>query len=347
MRKSILACTVSLLMSPTASWALGMGDVQVNSALNQPLNAEIAIHSVSKKDMDSLRVGLASKAIYSRAKIERSDYLTKFKFEIIQRNGKNYIAISTRKPFREPYANFLIEANWRSGRLLREYTMLIDPPDFIKKQARPVTTASASRSSQVKRSYVDNTASTDTTSKVTTNKSKSANNDVVSTSSVNSYKSSNLGSSSQGSSSRGDLSYGPTAKNDTLWAIAKAMAPDGISVNQMMLALLRDNPDAFDSNNINTLKEGVVLRIKDRNSLHQLSRSDANQQAMEQSQNWQNLRQQQTNANVVDRSMDAPEQSSPDAQLKLVTSGTSEQVADDAELSETAEQLTNELALAA
>ena len=333
MRKSILACTVSLLMSPAAGWALGMGDVQVNSALNQPLNAEIAIHSVTKKDLDSLRVGLASKAVYSRAEIERSDYLSKFHFDIIQRNGKNYIAITTKKAFREPYANFLIEANWRSGRLLREYTMLLDPPDFIKKQARPVTTASASKASQVKRSYTKPTAR-----KSTSKKAKSVNNNVLATSSVNSYK-------SDTGLNTGGLSYGPTAENDTLWSIAKKMAPAGISVNQMMMALLRDNPDAFDNNNINTLKEGVVLRIKDRNSLHQISRSDANQQAMEQNNNWQNLRQQKDNANVVDRNSDTAEQSFPDAQLKLVTSGQSEQAADGVQ-SETTEQLTNELALA-
>ncbi len=339
MRKSILACTVSLLMSPAAGWALGMGDVQVNSALNQPLNAEIAIHSVTKKDLDSLRVGLASKAVYSRAEIERSDYLSKFHFDIIQRDGKNYIAITTKKAFREPYANFLIEANWRSGRLLREYTMLLDPPDFIKKQAQPVTTASASQVAQVKRSYTKPVASVSTTNRAKSKKTNSINNNVAAVSSVNSSQS-NTGASS------GELSYGPTAENDTLWSIAKRMAPGGVSINQMMLALLRDNPEAFDNNNINLLKEGVVLRIKDRSSLHKISLSDANQQAMEQNQSWQNLRQQQDNGNVVDRSMDTAEKNSPDAQLKLVTSGQSEQAVDNGELSETAEQLTNELALA-
>jgi len=72
-RKSILACTVSLLMTPIASWALGMGDIQVNSSLNQPLNAEIALHSVTKKDLDTLRIGLAPRNVYIRADIERSE----------------------------------------------------------------------------------------------------------------------------------------------------------------------------------------------------------------------------------------------------------------------------------
>ncbi|MCU7799761.1 MAG: hypothetical protein KZQ70_06365 [gamma proteobacterium symbiont of Lucinoma myriamae] len=290
MRKSILACTVSFLMSPVASWALGMGDIQVNSTLNQPLNAEIALHSVAKKDLDTLRVGLAPKTIYSRANIEHSDYLSKFSFKILQRGGKSYVSITTRKPFREPFANFLIEAVWGSGRLLKEYTMLLDPPEFIKKQTRAVTTASASRSSQVKRTQPKSAKSTAT---------KSKSNYVLTP-----------------ADSNGELAYGPTKRNDTLWVIAKNMAPANVSVDQMMMALLRDNPDAFINNNINNLKAGYVLRIKNRESLNKLSRSMANRQVKEQYQNWKNTRKQKTDANIVDRSITTPESKATDGQLK-------------------------------
>ena len=306
MRKSILACTVSFLMSPMASWALGLGDVQVNSSLNQPLSAEIALDSVTKKDLDTLRVGLAPKAVYARTNVERSEYLSKFRFKLIERNGKHYISVTTRKAFREPFATFLVEANWRSGRLLREYTLLLDPPNFISKQAQPVATPSVSSSTRVKKIY-------------TTPDSNNLTNETYGPS----EKPNRITTPEPEHS--GNLSYGPTAKDDTLWSIAKAMAPPNVSVNQMMLALLRDNPEAFEHNNINSLKKGYVLRIKDQETLTHLNRHEATQQAIVQHQNWQDLRQQQEKAtNIVERDITVDE-STPDAQLKLVTSGTSEQ----------------------
>ena len=308
MRKSILACTVSFLMSPMASWALGMGDIQVNSSLNQPLKAEIALHSVTKKDLDTLRVALAPKSIYVRAGIERSAYLSQFRFELIERKGKHYVAITSKKPFKEPFANFLIEANWGSGRLLREYTILLDPPEFIRKHTVPVKTVSASKSSHVKRA----------SSKSTPTKIKKKANNTVLTPSSKSTK-----NKTESSSNNGELSYGPTKSNDTLWVIAKDMAPANISVEQMMIALLRDNPDAFIDDNINNLKKGYVLRIKDPKTLGKLTRSMANSQVQEQYKSWQETRNQQTNANIVDRSVKPAQERNTDGELKLVTSGKS------------------------
>ncbi len=321
MRKTILACTVSLLMSPVASWALGMGDIQVNSSLNQPLKAEISLQSVTKKDLDSLLVGLASKKMYSRANIERSDYLSDFKFNIIQKNGKNYVSVTTHKPFREPFASFLVEASWGSGRLLREYTMLLDPPEFIKKHARPVATAKTSRSSQVKR-----------TKQSSTKKASSSSSNVV------------LSPSS--SQSSGDLSYGPVKRNDILWNIAKGMAPAGVSVDQMMMALLRDNPEAFVNDNINNLKEGYVLRIKDSDSLKEVSRSNAHRQVQEQYQSWKEARKQKSTANIVDRSDRQTDSTPKDGQLKLVAAGDVDNVDMQGDLGTKAKNLKDKLVLA-
>ncbi|MCK5647582.1 MAG: hypothetical protein KAI22_01770, partial [Gammaproteobacteria bacterium] len=325
MRKSILACTVSFLMSPVSVWALGMGDIQVNSSLNQPLNAEIALHSVTKKDLDSLKVGLAPRSIYSRANIERSDYLAKFKFKLIQRNGKNYVVITTKKPFREPFANFLIEAAWGSGRLLREYTMLLDPPEFVKQQARPVTTATASRASQVKRTQ--------------TRKSTGKTDRKAASSAGSNYVLSPKGGS-------GELNYGPTKRNDTLWNIAKNIAPDNVSVDQMMMALLRDNPQAFFDNNINNLKAGYVLRIKERASLNKLSRSNASRQVREQYQSWKEIRKQKASTNLVDRSDRSSATAPADAQLTLIAAGKTENADMQGDLNSKAKQLKEKLSLA-
>ncbi len=326
MRKSILACSVSLLMSPLATWALGMGDIQVNSSLNQPLNAEITLHSVTRKDLDSLRVALAPRSIYSRADIERSDYLKQFRFKVIQRGGKSYVTITTKKAFREPFANFLIEATWGSGRLLREYTMLLDPPEFIKKQTRPVVTATTAPASQVKRTAT-----------------RTSQNRTVRETTVPPSYAYSRGTSS---SNAGNLEYGPTERNDTLWNIAKKMAPANISVDQMMMALLRDNPEAFIGNNINNLKAGYVLRIKDPDSLDKLSRSNANRQVREQYQSWKHPRQQKPAANIVDRSDRTQDKAPVDGQLKLVASGDADNAEVQGNISSQARQLKEKLSVA-
>ncbi len=318
MRKSILACTVSVLMSPIASWALGMGDIQVNSTLNQALKAEIELHSAAKKDLDSLHIGLASRKAYARSNIEFSDYLQKFRFKVIQRNGKNYISISTRKPFKEPYANFLIEANWGSGRLLREYTMLVDPPEFVKTNARTPSMATTSRTSQVKRT------------------TQSSSGTVTRTQSAPSY-----------TSGSGGLVYGPTRKHDTLWNIAKKMAPANVSVNQMMMALLRDNPEAFVANNINNLKAGYVLRIKDTDNLTQLDRRTARHQVHEQYQSWKETRKQQVSTvSPVDRSdRSADDKKASDGELKLIATGDTDSEGAQGSLASEAKTLKEKLAL--
>lgn len=137
----MLAYTSTLLLSPLSGWALGLGDVDVNSRLNQPLNAKIELHSVTNKELEQLRVTLAPKNVYLQTGIERSEYLSRLSFNVIQRNGKNYVSITTEKPFKVPFANFLIEASWESGHLFREYTILLDPPEFIAKHTRQATTA--------------------------------------------------------------------------------------------------------------------------------------------------------------------------------------------------------------
>ena len=318
MRKSILACTVSVLMSPMAGWALGLGDIQVNSTLNQALKAEIELQSATKKDLESLHVGLASRKAYSRSNIEYNDYLKKFHFKVIHKNGKNYISITTRKPFKEPYANFLVEANWGSGRLLREYTMLVDPPEFVKAHSRAPSVATTSRAAQVKRR------------------------------SGSSSSGKGKHSQPQYSGRSGELVYGPTQKNDTLWQIASNMAPANVSIDQMMMALLRDNPDAFVGNNINNLKAGYVLRIKDAASLNQLDRRSARRQVQEQYQAWKEARAQKVSTvSPVDRSdRSADKKAVNDGQLKLLASGESGSAGTQGSLASEASALKEKLAIA-
>ncbi len=136
MRKLVtaLALTGVVFVTPLA-YGLGLGDIEVFSALNQPLEAEIKLTSVRPGETDGLIVKLASEDAFLQAGVERPFYLTKLKFDLAVRpDGTQYLKVTTNNPLREPFLNFLIDIDWPRGRLVREYTILLDPPVFASQQ---------------------------------------------------------------------------------------------------------------------------------------------------------------------------------------------------------------------
>ena len=218
-----------LLLIPSLASALGLGRLQLNSALNEPFDARIRLLSPTAAELDSLEVGLADSVAFARVNMDRPVVLGRLRFRLDRaERGADTIHITSAEPIREPFLRFLIEINWSNGRLFREYTVLLDPPlyDPAKRttELSPATTRAAPPRPEPRAA-----ASGDPDSDRT-------------------YY------------SGGD--YGPIRATDTLWSIANATRPSAeISVNQMMLALLRANPDAFITQNINGLKSGHILRM--------------------------------------------------------------------------------------
>ncbi len=136
MRKLVAFLTAAILIClPLAANAVGFGSLKLNSSLNEPLNAEIELLSVTSADISSMSVKLASSDAFLRAGMDRPALLGEMKFAIQQHdNGAYYIVITSKSPVREPFLNFLLEMNWQNGRMLREYTMLLDPPTQVRKQ---------------------------------------------------------------------------------------------------------------------------------------------------------------------------------------------------------------------
>lgn len=147
MRKQAIA----LLFFGSTVWAqlahgLGLGDIEVYSALNQALEAEISLTSVRPDELDGLIVKLASEEAFAQAGVERPFYLTHLKFSLATKpDGTQYIKVSTGDPVREPFLNFLVDVDWPRGRLVREYTILLDPPVFASQSqtATPQVTTAA------------------------------------------------------------------------------------------------------------------------------------------------------------------------------------------------------------
>ena len=133
----VAGCVVS-----TLAHALGLGDIEVYSALNQPLVAEIALSSVRPGETDNMRIRLADEDAFMQAGVERPFYLTKLKFNLaVKPDGTQYINVTTNGPVREPFLNFLVDVDWPRGRLVREYTVLLDPPVFAGAQQAPAPQA--------------------------------------------------------------------------------------------------------------------------------------------------------------------------------------------------------------
>ena len=142
-RKSALAMAMLGAFASTQVVALGLGEIELNSALNQPFNAEVELLSATEAELDELKVGIGSAAAFSKAGIERPMFLNKLKFDVTRKaDGTAVVRVTSRDVVREPFLDFLLELSWSKGRLLREYTVLIDPPVTMPAPA-PVAQAPA------------------------------------------------------------------------------------------------------------------------------------------------------------------------------------------------------------
>lgn len=245
------------MLAPVAASALGLGNIVMNSALNQPLDAEIELLSVQKADLADLRVSLGSPEDFARVGAERAYFLTKIKFKVAQKpDGSSFVKLSSTEFVTEPFLDFVVEARWPRGRILREFTVLVDPPVLSQESPAPIQQAStqpAPRAAAVTRQPPI--------------RERADLSPVVSRDGV--------------------LSYGPVRPNDTLWVIANKMRPDpSITVNQMMAALVLNNPQAFYNGNVNQLKAGYVLRIDDPASITALSVAQADAEIERQRAEW-------------------------------------------------------------
>lgn len=255
LRQLVLACGLtSLVLSPYAS-ALGLGEVKLKSTLNQPLEAEVKLLDTRDLSAEQILVALASPADFERNGVDRLFFYTEFQFQVdLEAADGPKVVITSRSPVREPYLNFLIEARWTAGRLLREYTLLMDLPTFDDGGVtQAVQTAVTNNKSQQPRT--------------TTSAPKAA--------SDSGYTSEPRQTSSARQPSLSGDEY-EVRSNDTLWEIALRARPDSsVSVHQSMMALYRANPEAFINGDINRLRRGQVLRVPDASEMKSLNKSEA------------------------------------------------------------------------
>ena len=220
---------------PHQSWALGLGEITLFSFLNEPFRAEVELLESDALADSDVHVDLASDAEFERLGVSREFFLMRIDFEIESDESGRRVVLTTEAPLREPYLDFIIEARWPDGRLLREYTVLIDLPP----RQSVSTSAGASSESGVTATESAQSETADVASEVPTPREYDA------------------GASPRPAPGAEYL----VTSNDTLWRIASEGAADGVSVEQTMLEIVAANPAAFQGGNINGLKSGYVLQI--------------------------------------------------------------------------------------
>ena len=261
-RKTGIGLAALAMLAPGLAAALGVGDYKLNSYLNQPLNMEVELFDVGDLSPEEVLANLGSERDFESAGVERVFFLNELQFEVTLRdNGNGVLNIRSAQPVREPFLNFIVEVMWPTGRLLREYTVLLDPPAFaepVQRQAvAPVSSVSAQPSAAVQAPP-----------------SQPAPSQPRTVAQSQSY----------------DASRGPdyvVQASDTMWRIALNNRPvNSISVQQMLIAIQTMNPDAFIDGNVNLVREGTVLRMPSEQEVRQISTRSAIAEVAEQNREW-------------------------------------------------------------
>ncbi len=262
-----------LLVSPSTLFALGLGDIQLHSALNEPLDADIELISAAPDELSSLRANLANRETFARYGLDRPASLQTLEFRVARSgDGRNVLKVRSREAITEPFLSFLVEVSWSRGRLLREYTLLMDPPIYMpgteQATSAPVSApqagaADTERSGQVQRPI------------------EAAPREVEP-----------AGVSRQAAPAPAivDGSSYTVRNNDTLWQIASSLKPGAASgINRMMMALYRANPEAF-TGTINQLHAGAILRIPADSEFEAIDSGEANAEVRRQYAQWRESR---------------------------------------------------------
>lgn len=273
--KLALALAGMLAAVPVTVFAMGLGEIRLESALNQNLDARIELVSPTLNELDTLEVRLADRAAYERYGLERSAVLQTLRFKVVREGDRAYVHITSTELVREPFLTFLVEADWAQGRLLREYTVLLDPPVFAQAPAaEPAPVQAPAATAEPSVMPYEPAAQPATVEQGTV---------------LNAQPAMPTEAPQTAPYTAPEGTYGRIQRGETLSEIALAIKPTDVSLNQMMIALYRENPEAF-MGNINLLKQGSILRVPDAATISAITRVGANAEVKAQIATWRGER---------------------------------------------------------
>lgn len=237
------------LLAPASAQPLGIGDIELHSALNQNLNASIKLSLAAGENPSDISVRLAPVEKFDQAGVPWNYFLSKIKLEpVIQANGNVIVKVTSREALTEPFLDFLLEVSWPQGSQIREYTLLIDPPTDYHSPVVPSAESGGVR--------VEALEDYDRPARKPRSSSKRR------------QPSPDAGGVTPQTPSSSE--YGPVRNQDTLWGIAEQLGAErNVPTRQMLNALYQANPDAFNNGNMDLLKAGVTLKIPETDAIVQ------------------------------------------------------------------------------
>ena len=320
-----------LIAAPLMANAAGLGKLSVTSALGQPLAAEIELFAADKAELDSLSASLASDQAFRDARVEFAPVLSSLRFTVVKKpNGKAVLKVTSSRPVNDPFVDMLIELNWASGRLVREYTMLLDPPGTAVAQTvapvvvapaapepapSPVTAAPEPAPSPVTTAPEPASAyalapesapeaapapvpeappAAEAAPEAPPAAETAAEAPQARPEAAVAAPSTATSSASQPAPApQADAAAGDQVavkRGDTLSHIASRVRPDAVSLEQTLVGLYRENPHAFEGN-INRLKAGKTLNVPSAERVAAIRQQDAVRELKLQSADWRAYRQ--------------------------------------------------------
>jgi pilus assembly protein FimV len=306
-QKTAMAAAVAALFSLCGSnaAALSLGRITVQSALGEPLRAEIEVPSINAEEAASLKAAVALPEAFRSAGLDYNPAMAGMQVSLQRRaDGRAYIRLNSDRAINDPFVDMIIEASWATGRIVRDYTMLFDPPSL--KQALPATPTPAQTPATVTRTVVPGTTTLTPTAPTPrpAEPAKAAPKQVPRP-------------APQKSASSDSEQQITVKQGDTASKIAKAVKPANVSLDQMLVALLRANPNAFSGDNVNRIRAGAVMHLPTAEQAQATPAEEATQVIVAQSKDFNEFRRKLASSTPTSQVDNAKREASGSIQTKV------------------------------
>ncbi|WP_420042911.1 FimV/HubP family polar landmark protein [Delftia acidovorans] len=284
------AAVVSVALPASEAWALALGRVNVQSALGEPLRAEVEIPQITAAEAEGLRVGVASPGVFRTQGMEYNATASQVRVSVQRRaDGSAVLRLTSTQPVNEPFVDLVIDASWASGNLQRNYTLLLDPPTLQK--LPPAVTAAAQASAPEPAAAPRRAAAPAPSQAAAGNTEESRPAPAAQRRAAPAARERAAAAPAPSEASEVRIKTG-----DTAGRIAAAHLPAGVSLDQMLVAMLRTNPKVFINGNVNRMRSGAVLTVPDEATAQATSPREARQIVAAQSRDFNQFRRQLASA---------------------------------------------------
>lgn len=310
-----LALAAALLLAGSGAQALGLGRLNVQSALGETMRAEIDVTSLTPEEASTLKVRVAPPESYRSSGVEYNPVLTSAQVQVVRNNGRTVLRVSSDRSVQEPFVDVILELTWSSGRLVREYTLLFDPPS-LPKPAPIITAPPAVAATPAPATAASSEAVPAPAPAVTTALPRNGTTPTPAPAPVAAARPPAPPPAAVRPPVTAASEY-TVRPGDSLSKVAARTQVSGISLDQMLVGLFRNNPDAFIDGNMNLLKSGAVLQVPSSESLATVPAPEARRIILAQSADFSAYRQRLASAAPTLRNNESERQSKGQVQAAV------------------------------